>query len=331
MPQIIIQAIFKTKDGITAGPKTFTGTIGKQAAKDLHNTPVANFEIITSNLIELPSDVLKQLSHDQRLLHEYTIGISSGTIDKVYASRTIGPLNHARWLTLALRVMCVYTRTVKPSIKLKNMVSYIVKCYAPLWFSIKQASSLAEAPKILFKLLTYLKDLDLPEYTTIVQRNIKSNSFALLPDNFLYSLCLSNESTIRELGIKAILKIRSENRSFEDEPIKRIPQINFEANHWSELINVSDVSNIREPSSTKEFSNERIQEFIDKEEKPPLLNLPIHSQSVERAVKLVTEASECCFGLENRHKSILTKILSRALRPNFDSKGSYEQKFSDIF
>ena len=112
------KAIFKTKDGITAGPKTFTGTIGKQAAKDLHNTPVANFEIITSNLIELPSDVLKQLSHDQRLLHEYTIGISSGTIDKVYASRTIGPLNHARWLTLALRVMCVYARTVKPSIKL---------------------------------------------------------------------------------------------------------------------------------------------------------------------------------------------------------------------
>ncbi len=62
-------------------------------------------------------------------------------------------------------------------------------------------------------------------------------------------MCLGNESTIRELGIKAILKIRSENRSFEDEPIKRIPQINFEANHWSELINVSDISKIREPST----------------------------------------------------------------------------------
>ncbi len=103
-------------------------------------------------------------------------------------------------------------------------------------------------------------------------------------------MCLSNESKIRELGLKAILKIRSKNRTFEDEPIMRIPQINFEANHWSELINVSDISNICKPSSTKEFSNERIQEFIDKEEKSPLLNLPIQSQSVERAVKLVTES-----------------------------------------
>ena len=80
-----LQGSYKNKDGITAGPTTFTGTIVKQAAKDLHNKPVSNFEIISTNLIELPSEVLKDLSHDQRLLYENSIGISTGTIDKVYA------------------------------------------------------------------------------------------------------------------------------------------------------------------------------------------------------------------------------------------------------
>jgi len=51
--------------------------------------------------------------------------------------------------------------------------------------------------------------------------------------------------------------------------MKQIPQINFEANHWSELIDVSDTSNLREPPATKDLSNESIQDFVDKSEKPP--------------------------------------------------------------
>ena len=114
-----MQGSFKNKDGITAGPTTLTGTIVKQAAKEIHNKPVSNFEIISTNLIELPSEVLKDLSHDQRLLYENSIGISTGTIDKVYATRKIEPLNHALWLTLSIRVMCVYTRTERLSKSLK--------------------------------------------------------------------------------------------------------------------------------------------------------------------------------------------------------------------
>ena len=35
-----------------------------------------------------------------------------------------------------------------------------------------------------------------------------------------------------------------------------------------------------------------------------LPDLPSHSQSVERSVKLVTEASHSYYGFDNRHKSI---------------------------
>ena len=129
--------------------------------------------------------MLKDLSHDQRLLYENSIGISTGTIDKVYASRKLEPLNHALWLTLSIRVMCVYTITEKLSKKLKDILTFIVKCCSLTWVLIKQATSLSEAPEIIYKFLTYLKDVDNPDNTAIVHRNLKSNTFTLLTDNFL--------------------------------------------------------------------------------------------------------------------------------------------------
>ena len=156
----------------------------------------------------------------------------------------------------------MYTITEKLSKKLKDILTFIVKCYSFTWVLIKQATSLSEAPEIIYKFLTYLKDVDNPDNTAIVHRNLKSNTFTLLTDNFLYSLCLSNESNVREIGLKAILDIRSANRSFETEPMKQIPQINFKANlHWSELIDVSIISNLCEPPATKDLSNESIQDF----------------------------------------------------------------------
>ena len=54
-----------------------------------------------------------------------------------------------------------------------------------------------------------------------------------------------------------------------------------------------------------------------------LPDFPSHAQSVERAVKLVSEASSFVYGLEARHKYILTKVKRRKLRPAFKSKSEY--------
>ena len=47
---------------------------------------------------------------------------------------------------------------------------------------------------------------------------------------------------------------------------------------------------------------------------------PLHSQSVEHSVKLVTEAASQVVGAENRHKNILTKLKARASHKAFDTK-----------
>ena len=57
---------------------------------------------------------------------------------------------------------------------------------------------------------------------------------------------------------------------------------------------------------------------------------PSHSQSVERAVKLVSEASQCVYGQARRHQHILGKVKSRKLRKSFSSKGYYEENYEEI-
>ena len=55
-----------------------------------------------------------------------------------------GPLNQARWLTLAIRLMCLWTRGAYPqnlSTKLCSLINFIVNVYAICWFDIKKVTS----------------------------------------------------------------------------------------------------------------------------------------------------------------------------------------------
>ena len=73
--------------------------------------------------------------------YEYTVGISGGKGDPRFASWKIGLLNQARWLTLAIRLMCLWTRGAYPknlSTKLYSLINFIVNVYAICWFDIKK-------------------------------------------------------------------------------------------------------------------------------------------------------------------------------------------------
>ena len=86
-----------------------------------------------------------------------------------------------------------------------------------------------------------------------------------------------------------------------------------------------------EPPTTQRFSDEDIYTFIKSKIKPNIQDLPSHSQSVERCIKLVSEASNTVYGFEARHKSILTKLFSRKIRESFMSKGYYSQSYDNLF
>ena len=106
----------------------------------------------------IAKDFLDELSHDQRLLFEYCMGVHFGKVEEPWASRKIGPLNHARWLTLAVRLMCLYTRNKKPSSNLKRIVKFLETVYAPAWFAIKPAK-LHQMPSIVIDTIKNIKSL----------------------------------------------------------------------------------------------------------------------------------------------------------------------------
>ena len=105
---------------------------------------------------------------------------------------------------------------------------------------------------------------------------------------------------------------------------------NFKALHWTDLIDLS-VNGVGEPPLTLDLSDNEIQNSLLTGEKIDLPDFPSHSQGVERAVKLVTEASQSVYGFEARHQQILANVLCQQLRPAFSSKGSYMELFESIY
>ena len=158
----------------------------------------------------MPCHKIHDLSCDQRILYEYAVGISRGKVDSRYASWKIGPLNQARWLTLAIRLMCLWTCGAYPqrlTTKLYSLINFIVNVYATCWFEIKRNNKFHIQQLHIFNMIQRIKEQP-HEIQQIALRNIQGNTFCLLPENLLYSMVKSEKVEVREEALKRILAIR---------------------------------------------------------------------------------------------------------------------------
>ena len=131
------ELLVKLDGGGTSGPTTFSGELGTEASEPHHLASVEDFGRIPCFIEELEEEVLNDLSRDQRLLYQYCLAVGSGHLSPDVAVQVAGPLNHARWLTLATRILQLYTRTDSPSMELQKLTTFIVQVYGPMWFSIR--------------------------------------------------------------------------------------------------------------------------------------------------------------------------------------------------
>ena len=153
---------------------------------------------------------MDSLSSDQRLLYEYTVGISRGKVDPRFASWKIGPLNQARSLTLAIRLMCLWTRGAYPqnlSTKLYSLINFIVNVYAICWFDIKKSNKFHHQQIYIYNMIDRIRKKPI-EVQRITLKNLQYNALALLLENVLFSMVKFDEPEVREEGIKRILAIR---------------------------------------------------------------------------------------------------------------------------
>lgn len=316
--ELPLRHLFMSLDGSTSGPKAYSGPIGKELAVCETKTPVP-FCAVAGNLPELPENVVNELSTDQSYLYEICQAIISGSCSPDLASRQPGKMAHSRWLTTANRILRLYVSTASPSYNLQLLVNYVVKVYAPVWFQIKQKSSFKDGAKHIFRLMMYSRFLP-DNQRSIVDSVIERNAFFAHPENILITMLFDDRNYIQELALRRIIKARTAKKSNSLRVFKP-PKLNFSAQDYTEII-VWQECEISAPPVLRNISDDDLRRKLN-EKSLEVVDFPCHTQSVERCVKLVTEASLSVTNAKHRDGFIRNRLISRAEMPNFGHKNQF--------
>ena len=137
----------------------------------------------------------------------------------------------------------------------------------------------------------------------------------------LQAMLCSEEEQERKDAMEKILKIRGEGDEMSQLGDSRVrprktPSINCEAITLSQLIDWS--SGVSEPPLTCSLTTAEIKAFVGNPMVVP--NWPSHTQSVERCVKMTTEAASYVYSHERRDHYIKGQMVSRELMGRNRSK-----------
>lgn len=317
--ELPLRHLFQHLDGQTTGPVTFSGVLGKQI-QQCEKLPLVKYETIDC---KLPNLDFVNLSTDQKYLYEICVAVSSGECSVELLNRNPGKVSHARWLTLANRILRLYISSESPCENLKDLTHYIIKVYSPLWFEIKCNSSCQNGARHVFqtiKLSRYLR----PDLKSIIDPVIQRNAFFAHPENILISMLNDTRLHIRELALRRILNAKQ--KTSQNIRIFKVPQLNFDAVEYTGLIDWQK-NDITCPPLLRNLEIDNLKSIITESSEKFLHidSFPCHTQAVERCVKLVTEASLSLVGSERRDGFIKSRIDSRLRMPQFESKKDYNQ------
>ena len=330
--ELPMRALFCHCDGGmgTSGPDSFKGVLGQACCGDVHLLDVVKFVPICTTLPDLRTEIWKDLSRDQQLLYRYTKAIASGRVPDDLGRQVAGPVNHSRWLTLGIRQMQLYTRTANPTQGQVLFVTYLVQVYSVIWFSIKSQSKFTYAPTHLFKLMTLIQLLP-EEIQGVVKPVVQRNAYYAHPSTMLCSMLECEDMRVRNKAVKMIeqarLKPAKKPRMKVLKGVRRftIPALRWGAKKWWDIIDwEAKDATIYEPAILSKMDNDELKEVIIKPVSFP--HFPLHSQSVERGVKLVSEAATKVVGGKKRHQHILSLIESREMRAACDTKKDFKYK-----
>ena len=308
------------------------GPLGKLICQDVHNFEFdENFEPIEIPfpLREMPSDVINDLSTDQRYAYRLVKMITTGVIDWELLEYVIGIVSHCRWLTTGSRFGRLYISkhglVGDPLKNLRAIVGYEMTTYFPMFFEIKADSSIIRGPYHKLKEVEILrrmkgKDARSKKVKEIAMKFAEKGAWHAHSENILLSLLCSPEEDDRRFAIKKISSIRN-GADLGDSSVRPFapPKLNWNA---TSIRNLQDWTNATEPFITTSIPSAELVQFLTSPLQIP--KIPCHTQSCERAVKEVTIASAHVFGQERRDGYICAKIKSRKLLPKNQTKKDLE-------
>ena len=149
---------------------------------------------------------------------------------------------------------------------------------------------------------------------------IRRSSYYSHSESILQAMLCSDDKEERKEAVDKILTLRG---SVDDEAQigdrsprpRRNPLINLQAETLSELIDWTDIT---EPPLTCTLTNKTLKGFAEVPMEVP--KWPSHTQSVERCVKMVTEAAAHVYSQERREGYIRGQVTSRGLMSSNGSK-----------
>ncbi|CAH1109748.1 unnamed protein product [Psylliodes chrysocephalus] len=257
MNELPLRHIFQYLDGKTSEPREYSGAIGKML-ESCEKLPVLNFVPIVNPFPELDAAIMN-LSTDQKHLYEMCYSISRGNCSLDLAARNPGQLSHARWLTKANRILHLYIGSKCPSTNLKTIAEFVVKVYAPVWFDIKRKSSCCDGGRHVFRMIQLSRYLN-NELKVVIDPVIKRNAYFCHPENLLLAMLSDDRPTIRQLGLRRIMKVRTKISTDVREFV--IPGLEFDASEYYELIDCQNCS-VTAPPPLSTATDGDIREIIN--------------------------------------------------------------------
>ena len=177
-------------------------------------------------------------------------------------------------------------------------------------------------------LLTILRLLrqQYSEVCEIVTLYVKSRAWFAHTEPLLLSLLASSDKEERTFAVDKLLDLRGEaEQGDKSRRERRTPNINMSVRTLRELIDWEQEL-IHEPIIMCDLIPQEILEIKNK----PLVvpHYPLHTQSVERVVKEVTQASSAVCGLEKRDGFIKARVAHREVTPKLIYKKRYKNMFT---
>ena len=133
--ELPLRHVFLDIDGTTTSLDRFSGPIGSNIAGCVSDWEVNNFRPIRNPTFPyLPNHIVNDLSSDQYYAYQIFWCVILGKVDKNIRCLEIGPLYHARWLTLGCCILRYYISQINFSKQTTASAEFCVRVYFPSWF-----------------------------------------------------------------------------------------------------------------------------------------------------------------------------------------------------
>ena len=196
----------------------------------------------------------------------------------------------------------------------------------PGWFIIKCNPYIENGAKNTFSVMKLIRKQP-KKVQEVAKKSFQTNAFFAHSSNLLLAMLVDEEEEIRRRAVNVIMKIRQGEILSEMEKtgsglrVFRVPKLNWDAQDFTQIIDW-DVESLCEPPVTKTLTEDDLRKAY-----AAPLDIPKHpnnSQSVEGAIKLVSEACHQVYGQERRHELCLSKQAARKENPSYTTKKNFK-------